>query len=96
METEKQGVVAWQSPSNIALVKYWGKHDNQLPNNTSISFTLSSAFTETSIVYQPKANDGTIAFSFLFEGKPKPSFNAKIQKFLESIQTKLPFYHNII
>ncbi|MCB9034532.1 MAG: diphosphomevalonate decarboxylase [Chitinophagales bacterium] len=96
METEKQGVVAWQSPSNIALVKYWGKHDNQLPNNTSISFTLSSAFTETSIVYQPKANDGTIAFSFLFEGKPKPSFNAKIQKFLESIQTKLPFlsqYH---
>ena len=38
-----------RSPSNIAIVKYWGKHGNQLPNNPSISFTLTNCFTETII-----------------------------------------------
>ena len=32
----------WQAPSNIALVKYWGKYGEQLPENPSISFTLFS------------------------------------------------------
>ena len=35
------GNVSWTSPSNIALVKYWGKKQNQIPQNPSISFTLS-------------------------------------------------------
>jgi diphosphomevalonate decarboxylase len=25
----KEGTIAWQTPSNIALVKYWGKHGVQ-------------------------------------------------------------------
>ena len=25
------GSSSWESPSNIALIKYWGKHRNQLP-----------------------------------------------------------------
>ena len=33
-----QGKVGWQSPSNIALVKYWGKRGKQLPQNPSKSF----------------------------------------------------------
>jgi len=33
--------VQWRSPSNIAIVKYWGKLKNQIPMNASISFTLS-------------------------------------------------------
>ena len=37
---EANGIVKWNSPSNIALVKYWGKKDNQIPQNPSISFTL--------------------------------------------------------
>ena len=37
--------VAWQSPSNIALVKYWGKKEGQLPVNPSLSMTLEKAFT---------------------------------------------------
>ena len=40
-----------RSPSNIAIVKYWGKHGNQLPDNPSISFTLTNCFTETKITY---------------------------------------------
>jgi diphosphomevalonate decarboxylase len=41
--------VSWRSPSNIALVKYWGKHGNQLPSNPSISFTLDKCYSETSL-----------------------------------------------
>ena len=37
----------WSSPSNIALIKYWGKSKNQTPKNTSISFTLSNSRTVT-------------------------------------------------
>ena len=36
----EKGEVTWQSPSNIALVKYWGKKENQIPANPSVSFTL--------------------------------------------------------
>ena len=40
----ESGTVAWDSPSNIALVKYWGKKPVQLPANASISFTLKILF----------------------------------------------------
>tara|TARA_B110000467_G_scaffold13636_1_gene11583 strand:- start:242 stop:511 length:270 start_codon:yes stop_codon:yes gene_type:complete len=30
---------SWKAPSNIALVKYWGKYGEQLPKNPSLSFT---------------------------------------------------------
>jgi len=43
------GKVAFASPSNIALVKYWGKRPVQIPENASLSFTLSACRTETSI-----------------------------------------------
>jgi len=46
-----EGIVKWNSPSNIALVKYWGKKDNQIPKNPSISFTLSKSFTTTSVEF---------------------------------------------
>ncbi len=69
-----------RSPSNIAIVKYWGKHGNQLPKNPSISFTLSNCFTETKITY----NDSETQFSldFYFEGKENQAFKAKIEKYL--------------
>lgn len=38
---------AWSCPSNIALVKYWGKRDGQLPVNPSLSMTLTQAVTRT-------------------------------------------------
>jgi diphosphomevalonate decarboxylase len=65
-----QGETAWRAPSNIALVKYWGKYGNQLPRNASISFTLNNAFTETSVKYVAKT-DGSknIDLKFLFEGQ---------------------------
>lgn len=48
------GSVTWRTPSNIALVKYWGKKESQIPENTSISFTLDACFTHTTLEYKLK------------------------------------------
>jgi len=45
------GSVTWKTPSNIALVKYWGKQEPQIPKNPSISFTLDACFTLTTLEY---------------------------------------------
>jgi diphosphomevalonate decarboxylase len=50
-----QGSVAWRAPSNIALVKYWGKKEGQqLPANPSLSFSLHNSYTETRVDYRSR------------------------------------------
>ena len=79
----------WEAPSNIALVKYWGKYGQQLPQNPSISFTLSQCVTTTEVSFSPR-EDGAEAFDFLFDQKKQPEFHPKIQQFLDSITTYFP------
>mgnify|MGYP002146032904 CR=1 FL=1 len=81
----EQGVFQWSAPSNIALVKYWGKKENQVPANPSVSFTLNNCKTITQLAFAKKqnANQSNFSFDLLFEGKPKEDFKPKIQKFLE-------------
>lgn len=83
--------ITWRSPSNLALIKYWGKYGRQLPRNASISFTLQNAYSETALRYAPKDDDGTIALSFAFEGEPNTAFAQKIERFLSSIIDRFPF-----
>jgi len=86
----------WSAPSNIALVKYWGKKENQIPANPSISFTLNNCKTITKLLVSKKENKKHFSFDLLFEGKPKEDFKPKIQKFLERIEIYCPFlkeYH---
>ena len=87
-----QGKVGWASPSNIALVKYWGKHGKQLPKNPSISFTLSECRSETFVTYE-KAD--YFEFRFFFDGKENPDFGAKINKFLIDYQAFFPFINQL-
>ena len=87
-----QGKVGWASPSNIALVKYWGKKGNQIPQNPSISFTLSECRSETFVEFE-KA--GKFGFQFFFEDKEKPAFGAKIEKFLMDNQAFFPFINQL-
>ena len=86
------GKTTWRSPSNIALVKYWGKKENQIPANPSISFTLNACATTTTVLYR-KLGKPTSEFSFdlIFEGKPKKSFNKKINTFFQRIEKYVPF-----
>ncbi|MGH2665736.1 diphosphomevalonate/mevalonate 3,5-bisphosphate decarboxylase family protein [Flavobacterium sp.] len=87
----ENGIFEWSAPSNIALVKYWGKKENQIPANPSISFTLNNCKTITKLAFAKKENDGSFSFDLLFEGKPKEDFKPKIQKFFERIFEYCPF-----
>ncbi len=98
-KAEKKGTITHRSPSNIALIKYWGKHGIQLPNNPSLSFTLTNAFTETKLDYTTKKEDESkaeISLEFWFEEQKNEKFEQKIRKFLESLlptQPLLGFVH---
>jgi len=90
-----KGSVKWASPSNIALVKYWGKKAHQIPENPSISFTLSDCKTITEMTYTKKDNQG-FSFDIYFEGEKNEAFKPKIQTFFERIEIYMPFlkdYH---
>jgi len=90
-ENNKSGKVSWRCPSNIALVKYWGKYGRQYPKNPSISFTLSHAHTTTSVDYEyNEEKSDEVALTFKFEGASKPAFENKIKKFLDSIRDVYP------
>lgn len=89
--TVDNGNFSWSAPSNIALVKYWGKKDKQIPANPSISFTLNNCKTITKMAFSKKVNDGNFSFDLLFEGKPKEDFKPKIQKFFERISEYCPY-----
>lgn len=89
----QKGGFSWSAPSNIALVKYWGKKQNQIPANPSVSFTLSNCKTVTSLDFERK-EEGGLSFSLLFEGQSKEDFRPKIAKFFERVQQYVPFIHN--
>lgn len=95
--TVEQASFTWSAPSNIALVKYWGKKENQLPANPSLSFTLNHCKTITTVNFSLKEKPAEDwSFDLFFEGKPKDSFRPKIETFLNRIEIYLPFlkaYH---
>lgn len=81
----------WTSPSNIAIVKYWGKLPDQIPMNPSLSFTLSESYTNTSVEWARRVSNSESRFDFLFEGKAKVGFEPKIQSFLNKLAIHLPW-----
>ncbi|RED45747.1 diphosphomevalonate/mevalonate 3,5-bisphosphate decarboxylase family protein [Seonamhaeicola aphaedonensis] len=87
----ENGSVTWKSPSNIALVKYWGKKENQIPANPSISFTLDGCNTTTTVNFSQKESHQEYAFDVFLGGDLKESFKPKIETFFKRINTYLPF-----
>lgn len=81
----------WRSPSNIALVKYWGKFDHQLPANPSISFTLDKCYTETEIQLEEKRDDEEFSFDIWLDGEPQDAFRPKIAQFFSRISNQAPW-----
>lgn len=85
------GETTWKSPSNIALVKYWGKYGRQLPSNPSVSFTLENAYSKTTIHYK----NGSGKVTLFFEGEKNEAFGLKIEKFMKSVEDINPFYQEL-
>lgn len=84
--------VTWTSPSNIALVKYWGKYDKQIPANPSISYTLNNCYTATKATFSVASE---LNFEVWVEGEKKDSFRPKIEKFLINILEYCPYLDQI-
>jgi diphosphomevalonate decarboxylase len=86
------GTYSSEAPSNIALVKYWGKYGEQLPKNTSLSYTLENCKTQTEVVLKSRREaDDQFHFEVFLDGTPKPSFKSKIETFLKRIEVYAPF-----
>ena len=88
MQLESKYTVSWSAPSNIALVKYWGKRPVQLPSNPSVSFTLTKSLTNFHVSAISKVTTD-IEVDFIFEGTTNQKFQEKIVKFL---QTQIGFF----
>lgn len=74
--------IKWRCPSNIALVKYWGKKGNQIPCNASLSMTLQQSFTDVSLVIGEKKAVG-LELQYFFHGEQNMAFQNRISKFIE-------------
>lgn len=90
------GQIVWRSPSNLAIIKYWGKHGVQLPRNPSLSLTLSASCTDTALAYEFREEpDSRIDLEFLFHGEENESFRTKTLAFLESLTPQFPFLRQL-
>jgi diphosphomevalonate decarboxylase len=84
--------VKWTSPTNIALVKYWGKYGVQLPMNPSLSFTLKHSHTALSIeAHEHTLLKNEISTAFFFENVSNEKFKTKIDTFLKTQLTRFPW-----
>lgn len=88
--------VRWTSPSNIALIKYWGKYGQQLPCNPSLSFTLKKSVSRFKLAWNKRGGKrGQIQLNF--QGDPggrrgqQPAFQERIIQYMDSIRPLCPF-----
>ncbi len=86
--------VECKSPSNIALIKYWGKYENQFPRNPSVSFTLTKSFTSTRILYKP-SQDKKFSLEYFFNNNRNKDFEEKLIKYFDNIQQYFPFLKSL-
>ncbi len=73
-------------PSNIALIKYWGKYEQQIPANPSISYTLNNCKTNTEIEF---VADEKFSVQTFLSGNEEPKFAQKIEKYFQKIEEYL-------
>lgn len=67
--------------ANIALIKYWGKADEKLaiPNNSSLSLTLDSFYTETEVEFDENLESDI----FYLDDKEDSETLVKVSKFID-------------
>ncbi|MFN1215509.1 diphosphomevalonate/mevalonate 3,5-bisphosphate decarboxylase family protein [Chryseobacterium kwangjuense] len=80
--------VSESCPSNIALIKYWGKYADQIPANPSISYTLNHCKTNTSMEF---LTDEPFSVQTFLAGNEEVKFAEKIEKYFKNIEHYLPW-----
>ena len=85
------GRTGWECPSNIALVKYWGKKPVQLPMNPSVSFTLQESITNLSVEFSTGPVTSGPSLAYFFEDQPNNAFETRFYQYLHQASRYLPF-----
>lgn len=73
--------------TNIALIKYWGKENDELkiPNNNSLSLTLDAFYTDTQVIFDESLSSDDL----VIDGeKQKPAALKKAQIVLDLVREK--------
>ncbi len=83
-----------KSPSNIALIKYWGKFGNQFPGNPSVSFTLSKSQTTTHFSIKESLNKN-FELDYFFNNVRNKNFEMRLKKYFDSIEQYFPFIKSL-
>ena len=78
---------SWKAPSNIALIKYWGKRPKQIPQNPSLSFSLSACYTTTAL----SVSYSEVRKPILINGEENHPFLPKLTSFFNEIVAYFPF-----
>ena len=77
-----KGSVTWRCPSNIELIKYWGKYEELLPYNPSLSLTLTNVYTETKIDYTISDKPSV---KYILDGTYKPEMTQLITEYIKKL-----------
>jgi len=80
--------VSESCPSNIALIKYWGKYKDQIPANPSISYTLNHCKTNTTMEF---VADESFSVQTFLSGNEEVKFAEKIEKYFKNVEKYLPW-----
>ena len=72
--------------TNIALIKYWGKKDDELriPHNSSLSLTLDNLYTETKVTYDPSLKQDEF---YLDGNRVKGNAFKRVEDFMNYVRT---------
>ena len=87
--------VEWECPSNIALVKYWGKRQGQFPLNPSVSFVLHRSRTLLSMEFKVNPDLKMPQLDYYFEGKQASLFRNRYMHYLQHISRYMPFINQL-
>jgi diphosphomevalonate decarboxylase len=93
-EVHPQGQLGWECPSNIALIKYWGKRSFQQPLNPSVSMTLKHSKTVISIDYFHQRKLKNMELSYYFDDERNPAFEDRYRQYLQHVSKYLPFLNH--
>jgi diphosphomevalonate decarboxylase len=90
-ETTNQIKVKWRCPSNIAIVKYWGKKPIQIPCNSSLSLTLNNSYTEVEASISEKTTMEAVELNYYFEGELNEKFGQRVANYLADNIEHFPY-----
>jgi diphosphomevalonate decarboxylase len=80
-----RGTISYSSPSNIAIIKYWGKEPgDQVPMNPSVSMTLQNCRSFTTVEYEVRRGSAP-HIEVVFQGKRSIDIEAKLQRWFTKI-----------